>query len=271
MPIWLKLGMANGSYGPNSAEPAALGLYNGLVQIGKKRAGKSNSDRFLMESVVTKDTKLRTFIASSSTRKDIISSVYNVISDTVAGLEDSPLILVEDSIIKGSTLQRRIVDLLVRAGASRLFIVSSCPQLRFICPYGIEMASLGELLAFRAAVSLITKGGRQPFLDDIYAAAQTQQARIDSDTQFIPENLVQKIYDQSTYAEVSSEIGEHLRPPGWDGELFVLYPDVAGFRDSLGQKRDDACISGSYPESGGLRVLNQALLNYFEKSDAKAY
>jgi amidophosphoribosyltransferase len=192
-------------------------------------------------------------------------------ADTVESLGDSPLVLVEDSIIKGSTLQRRIVDLLVKAGTSNIFIVSSCPQLRFICPYGIEIASLGELLAFRAAVSLMQKRGKQGALDDIFVAAKSQQEQIDADTHFVPENLVQKIYDHSTYDEVSQEVADHLKPPGWKGKLFVLYPPVPSFRESLGAKRDDACISGDYPEVGGLRVLNQALLNYFEKSDAKAY
>jgi amidophosphoribosyltransferase len=258
------------SHVPNSAEPAALGLYEGLVQLRDKNP-RPDAKPFRLESVITKDTKLRTFIASSSSRKDIISSVYNVMTDTVQSLGDSPLVLMEDSIIKGSTLQRRIVDLLAKAGTTSLFIVSSCPQLRFICPYGIEMASLGELLAFRAAVSLIQKRGQQAVLDETFAAARAQQERIDADTHFTPENLVQRIYDRSTYEDISLEIAEHLKPAGWQGELFVLYPRVDGFRDSLGAKRNDSCISGDYPEAGGLRVLNRALLNYFEKSDAKAY
>jgi len=120
-------------------------------------------------------------------------------------------------------------------------------------------------------VKLIEKRGNQCFLQEVFAAAKAQQAQIDADTNFAPDNLVRKIYDQSTYEEVSEEIAWQVTPPNWNGKLMVLYPSVSTLRQTLGAQRDDACISGDYPETGGLRVLNQALLNYFEQSDARAY
>ena len=281
------------SYVPNTSESAALGLFQEMLQIQAREqkakilrlsqegrlGGEDLSSvlqgRVSFEQTLTKELKIRTFISRESERNALVANAYDAIHDSVVNPSGKILIAVEDSVVKGTTLERNVIRTLARAGAREILIVSSCPQIRYPCPYGIEMSRLQEFIAFRAALALIEEQGKEQELRSLEDRARIQGERMEKDPEFYPENLVAKIYSLFSDEEISEKIGELVTPKGleWDGKVRVLFPPVDLLIEGQGRGRalDTACLDGTYPEIGGHRVLNRALLNYFEDRDEKAY
>jgi amidophosphoribosyltransferase len=281
------------SYVPNTSESAALGLYQELLEIQAREQRKAIlalsqegdldgktlesvlSNRVSFEQTLTKDGKIRTFITRESERNALVANAYDAIHDSAQDLKGKVLITVEDSVVKGTTLERNVIRTLAGAGATDILIVSSCPQIRYPCPYGIEMSKLHEFIAFRAALSLVQEQGKQAELKIIEELAQTQGQRMEDDPEFCPENLVARIYSLFSYDEISRKIAELVTPDLVNSKLRVrvLFPPVDQLIEGQGRGRaiDTACLDGTYPEIGGHRVLNRSLLNYFENRDEKAY
>lgn len=281
------------SYVPNTSESAALGLYEELLKLEyHKKAGQiyerlnardlSQADledllkpKILFEQTLTKDLKIRTFISQKKHRNKLVLNAYDSIADSAELFRGKRIIAVDDSIVKGTTLERNVIRTLIRAGAKQIVIASSCPQIRYPCPYGIEMSTLKEFIAFRAAIALNLETKGQAHLDKIHQLALEQQKKIDIDPAFMPENLVALIYEPFSKNQISAKIAELVRPTNlnFDGEIRVIFPSVQELVDGQGRGNnlDKACLDGSYPELGGLRILNRALLNYFENLDERAY
>jgi len=281
------------SYVPNTSLSAALGLYEELLNIqaadqaelilkmhqkgdlNRESIARILQSRPKFEQTLTKDHKIRTFISQKKDRLQLVATAYDAIEDSAAMFRGKRVLEVEDSVVKGTTLEKNVIRTLVMAGAKEIIVVSSCPQIRYPCPYGIEMSTLREFIAFRAAIDLVSQRGYQGFLEEIKLQAQYQQEKIDSDPEYLPENLVEKIYGLFGYDEISIKIGELVTPRDldWDGKIKVIYPDIEEHRQSHGRGRnlDTACLDGTYPERGGLRVLNRALWNYFRNLDERAY
>lgn len=281
------------SYVPNTSESAALGLYEELLKLEyQKKARKiyqnqelknSSQDelekllqpRIRFEQTLTKDLKIRTFITQKKHRNKLVLNAYDSIADSAELFRGKRIIAVDDSIVKGTTLERNVIKTLIRAGAKQIVIASSCPQIRYPCPYGIEMSTLKEFIAFRAAIALILEHRGQSHLDQLHLKAVEQQKQIDADPDFLPENLVSHIYEPFSKDQVSAKIADLVRPSDLDfeGEIRVIFPSVQELVDGQGRGNniDKACLDGSYPELGGLRILNRALLNFFENLDERAY
>lgn len=279
------------SYVPNTSETAALGLYEELLRLDYQTKARSifesqskisaqEIEKFLeprirFEQTLTKDLKIRTFITQKKHRQKLVLNAYDSIEDSAALFRGKRIIAVDDSIVKGTTLERNVIRTLIRAGAKQIVIASSCPQIRYPCPYGIEMSTLKEFIAFRAAIALNLEHKGQEHLDQIHKEAIYQQERIDSNPTFLPSNLVAQIYEPFHKDQISAKIADLVRPSNlrFDGEIRIIYPSVQELVEGQGrgQNLDKACLDGSYPELGGLRVLNRALLNYFENLDERAY
>jgi amidophosphoribosyltransferase len=281
------------SYVPNTSLSAALGLYEELLSIQARQQAKEilnlkesgeldaqRLEKILMtrprfEQTLTKDHKIRTFISQKKDRHQLVATAYDSIEDSARLYYGKRVLEVEDSVVKGTTLERNVIRTLARAGAREIVVVSSCPQIRYPCPYGIEMSTLREFIAFRAAIALVYQRGYEGRLEEIKLATHEQQEKIDADPEFVPLNLVDQIYDLFTYDEISQKIGDLVTPRDmdWEGSVRVIYPDVTEHRRShnRGMELDTACLDGTYPEKGGLRVLNRALWNYFCDRDERAY
>lgn len=281
------------SYVPNTSLSAALGLYEELLRIQvreqaelilqKSQEGELSLENLMeilqpspkFEQTLTKDHKLRTFISQKKDRLQLVATAYDAIEDTAEMFRGKRVVEVEDSVVKGTTLERNVIRTLVRAGAEEIIVVSSCPQIRYPCPYGIEMSTLREFIAFRATMALIVERGLRPILEEIKVKTMVQQEAIDSDPEFIPENLLERLYGLFSYEEISEKIGELVTPRdlNWGGRVRVIYPNPDEHRlaHGRGENLDTACLDGTYPENGGLRVLNRSLWNYFRNLDERAY
>lgn len=284
------------SYVPNTSETAAIGLFREIDRIHHARVaervfqmskeGPVPAEKIgimldegpIYSQLITKDAKLRGFITHEKERGSFIAGAYDALHDSSQRFSEYRLVIVEDSIVKGSTLQKNVIKTLMQAGYQDITIVSSCPQIRYPCCYGIEMSKLKEFIAFRAVVSLIGDQGLEPRLEEIRGASEKQQEKVDDDSDYIPErNLLSEIYSMFTDDEISGKIAELLRPedmPHWNGKIRVIYPGVRTLRrglDDLYGQMDAACVDGQYPEIGGKRMLNRALMNYFKGQDGKSY
>jgi amidophosphoribosyltransferase len=283
------------SYVPNTSESAALGLFAELQKLVEKEKRNFLLELLNEEQTVTtenlaqlsslqgpcfdqtliKDALVRTFISSREGRAQLVTQAYDAVLDMIEKYDDeTTVVLVEDSIVKGSTLEKNVIKTLAMVGVKELYVVSSCPQIRYICPYGVEMARLKEFIAFRATIEVIKERGLEHKLRGIESVTRAQQQRIDQNANYCPErNVVQELYSLVNQEDVSVKIAEMITPEGFAITVHVIYPDVNGFSEAIGKGDaiDKACLDGQYPEIGGLRVLNKALLNYFNGSDEKAY
>lgn len=259
------------TYIPNSAEPACIGLFELLA---KKLPTVKQNCRVNFELLITKDTKLRTFIASEKSRNNMISDSYNIIQDSAEKVKNNIVVLVEDSIIKGNTLKNKVITGLLRLKPKKLMIISSCPQIRYPCPYGVEISSLNKLVAFEATINLINKKGLTRELQSIKERIQIEDKKMNADKDYMPGNLVGELYDLVDYKEVTDEITKIIFSdlPGFDqAKCEIVYPEISEFQHSFAHSIDDACITGCYPEVGGKRMIIKALSIYFNNTDEKPY
>ncbi|WP_422008644.1 amidophosphoribosyltransferase [Roseivirga pacifica] len=266
------------SYIPNSAEVSFLGMMQGLDEylmkkqkevIIDKKPSLDDIDQMLsfrprVEKLVIKDAKLRTFIADDSSRDDLVANVYDTTYEVIKKGVDT-LVVIDDSIVRGTTLEKSILKMLDKLEPKKIVVVSSAPQIRYPDCYGIDMSKIREFVAFRAMLSLMKERFKENKLDEAYHQVL---ANVDSKDQ---PNYVQQLYNEFTYDEVSSKITEIVRPDGLKAELEVIYQTVENLHEACPKNLGDWYFTGDYPTPGGMRVVNKAFVNFMEGKEVRAY
>ncbi len=234
------------SYIPNTAEVAFYGMTEGVRRL--------NHD-VRIEKVVVKDIKLRTFITEGDERNDLAAHVYDITYGSLEPEVDN-LVVIDDSIVRGTTLRESIFKILDRLHPKKIVMVSSAPQIRYPDYYGIDMSHLEELCAFRAAIALIRERGMEQLIRDTYQACKTKP---------LEANHVRKIYAPFTVEEINKKIVEMLRPEGMQAGVELVFQSIEGLHAACPNHPGDWYFTGHYPTQGGVRLCNEAFVNYVEK------
>ncbi len=264
------------SYIPNTAETAFLGMLSGLEEflVQKQKEiiveGKPTVDslddilsfRPRVEKIVIKDVKLRTFITDDIHRDEMVSHVYDTTYEVVNKGRDT-LVVIDDSIVRGTTLEKSILKMLDRLEPKKIIVVSSAPQIRYPDCYGIDMSKMNEFVAFRAAIALLKERGMTNVLTEVYE--QCNQKNIKS------VNYVKKIYDHFTDEEISDKIAQIVKPADMKAELQVVYQTVESLHKACPHHAGDWYFTGDFPTPGGTKVVNKAFSNYMEGKLVRAY
>lgn len=272
------------SFIPNTAEVAFYGMIKGLESrlndIKKAKilelANQNKLDNQSLQSVLcmsvraeklaVKDEKLRTFIADKASRDLMVSHVYDVTYGIVQDGKDT-LVLIDDSIVRGTTLRDSVIAILATLKPKRIIIVSSAPQVRYPDCYGIDMTKMNEFVAFRALVELLKADKKDYLLEEVYQECLSQESLpVESVT-----NCVKSLYDQYTDDQISNKISQLITPDNIDSEVSVIYQSIDDLRDACPNNNGDWYFSGNYPTPGGNRVVNRAFINYMQKSDKRPY
>jgi amidophosphoribosyltransferase len=223
-----------------------------------------------IEKVVWKDIKLRTFISDGAERNDLAAHVYDVSYGSVKPYEDN-LVIIDDSIVRGTTLKESIFKILDRLHPKKIVMVSSSPQIRYPDYYGIDMSRLEELCAFRAAIALIQERGMQQLIAEVYRKCKQAIDQYNAQGMFhglsfmFKENYVRAIYEPFTVEEISCKIVEMLRPDGMKTPIELVYQSIEGLHEACPHHPGDWYFTGHYPTPGGIRMVNQAFVNYVEQ------
>ena len=266
------------SYIPNTAETSFLGMIEGLENYLSKRRkdvlidGKPTLEKIedildfrpRVEKIITKDAKLRTFITDDDHRDDLVGHVYDTTYEVVRKDKDS-IVIIDDSIVRGTTLERSILFLLDKIHPKKIVIVSSAPQIRFPDCYGIDMSKMKDFIAFRAVIALIKEEGMENLLDDVYNKC------IASIGQKEAPNHVKEIYAPFTDEQISAKIAEIVTPPNLKADVEIVYQTVDNLHKACPNHLGDWYFTGDYPTPGGNRVVNQAFINYMEGKLVRAY
>lgn len=274
------------SFVPNTAEIAYYGLLESLrlhrrgeVKAALMEAHKNGKldealiDELIMgnwprgEKIAHKDIKLRTFIAQEKGRSQLVSHVYDITYGVVK--EEDCLVVIDDSIVRGTTLKESILKILSRTNPKKIIIASTAPQIRYPDCYGIDMSELSKFIAFKAVVALVKDDQAMELLKDIYKQCLEQKDKPSAEMK----NYVKQIYDRYTDAKIAQKIAELVYPKtvSWAGELEILYLEVDKMKAALKGHDGDWYFTGEYPTSGGLSVLNKAYINFYENKDGRAY
>ena len=266
------------SYIPNTAETAFYGIVEGIRKYQTDKIAESITkgisgeeiQRLLriqprIEKLMTKDAKLRTFITADADREDLVAKVYDT-TYGIIGREDT-LVVLDDSIVRGTTLRTSILRILDRLGMKKIIIVSSSPQIRFPDCYGIDMSKMADFVAFEAAVDLINEQGKTQILDEIYQACLEEENKPTAQTI----NHVTRLFEPFTPEEISKRIGQILTPPDMNAEVEIIYQTIEGLHKACPNHTGDWYFTGDYPTPGGNRVANRSFVNFMEKKDARAY
>ncbi len=266
------------SYIPNTAETAFYGIVEGIRKYQTDKIAESITkgisgeeiQRLLriqprIEKLMTKDAKLRTFITADADREDLVAKVYDT-TYGIIGREDT-LVVLDDSIVRGTTLRTSILRILDRLGMKKIIIVSSSPQIRFPDCYGIDMSKMADFVAFEAAVDLINEQGKTQVLDEIYQACLEEENKPTAQTI----NHVTRLFEPFTPEEISERIGQILTPPDMNAEVEIIYQTIEGLHKACPNHTGDWYFTGDYPTPGGNRVANRSFVNFMEKKDARAY
>jgi amidophosphoribosyltransferase len=266
------------SYIPNTAETSFLGMMSGIEDylISKQKEiivdGKPSVDsledilgfRPRVEKIVLKDVKLRTFIADDTHRDEMVAHVYDTTYEVVNKGKDT-LVVIDDSIVRGTTLEKSILRMLDRLQPKRIVVVSSAPQIRFPDCYGIDMSKMGEFVAFRAVVQLLKEQGKDYLLGEVYEQC------VNSIGEETSVNYVKRLYDQFTYDEISDKITDIVRPSDMKAELQVVFQTVDNLHKAIPNHSGDWYFTGDYPTPGGTKVANKSYVNYMEGKLVRAY
>ena len=243
------------SFIPNTAEVAFYGMKDGIKA--------ATHEHIRVEKVLIKDIKLRTFISSNNERDDLATHVYDITYGSIRRGKVDNLVAIDDSIVRGTTLKQSILKILNRLEPKKIVIVSSSPQVRYPDYYGIDMASMNEFCAFRAAIELLKETGRQNIIDEVYRKSKAQEN--------LPKeeiiNHVTEIYEPFTQDEVSNMIARMLTPVEVDCPVELVYQSLEGLHKACPNHSGDWYFSGNYPTPGGNRLVNQAFINYYEGKD----
>ena len=268
------------SYIPNTAETAFYGLVESVQAYLKKQAlhtlqSKNNPtgadlEKILnctprTEKVILKDVKLRTFITEDSSRDDLVAHVYDITYKTVKPTDN--LIVIDDSIVRGTTLKKSILKILDRLSPKKIVVVSSAPQIRYPDCYGIDMARLEDLIAFQAMIALLKDNDKEPMLETAYKAAKAEMKKPDAEAT----NVVNELYEAFSTDQLSKKIGELVKEDGMRSEVEVIFQDVEKLHQACPKNLGDWYFTGNYPTPGGNRVANQAFINFMEGNKQRAY
>jgi amidophosphoribosyltransferase len=269
------------TYIPNTAETCFYGMVKEVESSLKLKQIKELSDlgpsadeekiRSIVETttriekIAIKDAKLRTFITNDSSRDDLVGQVYDITYGEVKPTDN--LVVIDDSIVRGTTLKRSVLKILDRLNAKKIVVVSSAPQIRYPDCYGIDMAKLGDFIAFKAAITLLKERGMRYILDEVYEKCKKQEHLPDEEIQ----NFVKEIYAPFSDEEISSKITELLIPEGMKSEVEILFQSIDALHEACPKDSGDWYFSGNYPTPGGNRVVNKALMNFYEGINARAY
>lgn len=270
------------SYIPNTAETSFFGLVKGVEKklnqfkrdkilslngsLKEKQLDKILSLTPRVEKIVVKDAKLRTFITADNDRGQLVSHVYDVTYGVVKNDKDT-LVLVDDSIVRGTTMRDSIIQMVSRLRPKKIVVVSSAPQIRFPDCYGIDMSKMKEFVAFRALVALLKETNQEHLLDEAYERCKAQEGLPKEDVV----NEVKSLYDHFSYKQVSKKIAQIITPEGIKPKVEVIYQTVKGLHKACPNHTGDWYFSGNYPTPGGNKVVNRAFINYMEKNDKRAY
>jgi len=269
------------SYIPNTAETSFFGMVKEaqnylnkkkeeqILSIGSKITSEELHEildvRPRIEKVAIKDAKLRTFITQDSSRDDLVAHVYDISYGSVD--KGDNLVIIDDSIVRGTTLKKSILRILDRLSPKKIIVVSSAPQIRYPDCYGIDMAKLEDFIAFRAALDLHKDQGTLNIVEDIYKKCLTQVNNKDADVI----NYVKEFYAPFTADEISKKSGELLSPKGIKAEVEIIYQTIENLHKACPKNLGDWYFTGNYPTAGGNRVVNRAFINFYEGKNERAY
>ena len=270
------------SFIPNTAEVSFYGLIKGLEEahnqdkikqiqaLGANPSSEALSEiinrRARIEKIAIKDAKLRTFITQDDSRDDLVAHVYDITYGSVRRGTDN-LIVIDDSIVRGTTLRQSILRILDRLGPKKIVVVSSAPQIRYPDCYGIDMAKMGDFIAFEAAIALLRQSGQAQLIDEVYKAA-LEQVQLPKEQ---VKNVVQRIYAPFSDKEISAQIAKMLTPAGMQAEVEIIYQSVENLHQACPGHTGDWYFTGNYPTPGGNKVVNRAFINWMEKRNERAY
>jgi hypothetical protein len=270
------------SYIPNTAETSFYGLIEAvsenlneekkqLILHSKKSLTEEELTRILsirprIEKVAIKDAKLRTFITEDAGREDMVAHVYDITYGSVRKNKDN-LVIIDDSIVRGTTLKKSILNILNRLEPKKITVLSSAPQIRYPDCYGIDMARLEDLIAFEATLELHKQRGTYGIVEDIYKKCLLQKSKPDEEIV----NYVKELYAPFTDEEISQKITELLRPDTMQCDLDIIFQSVENLHKACPKNLGDWYFTGNYPTPGGNRVVNQAFINFYEGNKQRAY
>ena len=268
------------SYIPNTAETSFFGMIESVEEflnakkteeiINKKNLSEDKirkilSQRPRIEKIAVKDVKLRTFITEDNSRDDLVEHVYDITYGVVK--KEDTLVIIDDSIVRGTTLKKSILKMLDRLSPKKIIIVSSAPQIRYPDCYGIDMANLESLIAFNAALALLKEKNKSSLIKDIYLKCKKELKLEDAEMQ----NQVKKIYNQFSYDEISKKITEILSSDIIKSEVKIIFQPIENLHKACPNSKGDWYFTGDYPTEGGNRVVNTAFVNYYEGNKKRAY
>lgn len=270
------------SFIPNTAETAFYGMLKGaedylnkikterILSWGKdfteEKLSEMISRRIRIEKIAIKDVKMRTFITEDVNRNEMVQHVYDITYGTVRAGEDT-LVVIDDSIVRGTTLKESIIRMLSRLKPKRIIIVSSAPQIRYPDCYGIDMSKMGDFIAFNAVVALMKERGKEDCLKELLTKCKDLQRN----NQLHTENIVKQVYQQFTDEEISAKIAQLITPPGIDIPVDVIFQSIEDLHKACPSNLGDWYFSGNYPTPGGNKVVNKAFINYMEGRNVRGY
>lgn len=269
------------SFIPNTAETSFYGLCEGLEQTltqlkKEKLLNLENWDEEDVENILNikariekipiKDAKLRTFISSDDGRNELVSHVYDTTYGVIRRGVDS-LVVIDDSIVRGTTLKKSILSILNRLGPKKIVVVSSAPQIRYPDCYGIDMSKLGDFVAFKAAIQLLKENYKSSLIEEVYRACKAQEFIAKEKV----ENVVKRIYEPFTADQISQKISEIVKPETMDAEVEIIYQTVENLHKACPNHLGDWYFTGDYPTPGGNKVVNKSFINYYERKNERSY
>jgi orotate phosphoribosyltransferase-like protein len=270
------------SYIPNTAEVAFYGLIKGMEEylnaikverilswgkdIDAEKLEAMVNRKIRQEKIAIKDVKLRTFITEDANRNEMVQHVYDITYGTVRKNEDS-LVVIDDSIVRGTTLKESIVRMLSRLSPKKIIVVSSAPQIRYPDCYGIDMSKMGDFIAFKATIALLKERGMEQVMDDVYQKIKTLEAK----NELHSENVVRELYKPFTTEEISDKIAQLITPDNIQIPVEVIYQTVEGLHACCPTNTGDWYFTGNYPTPGGNKVCNKAYTNYIEGNNQRGY
>jgi amidophosphoribosyltransferase len=270
------------SYIPNTAESAFYGLIKGVEdyinhsktetilergdKLSREDLEKIINRRPRMEKIAVKDAKLRTFITEDKSREDLVGHIYDVTYGVIRRGIDN-LVVIDDSIVRGTTLKRSIIKILDRLDPKKIVIVSSSPQLRYPDCYGIDMAKLGDLIAFRAAIELLKDHGKESLIEEVYKETKAELLKPVEEVR----NMVREIYKPFCADEISKKISSMLKTDDIRSAVEIVFQSIEGLHQACPGHTGDWYFTGNYPTPGGNKVANQSFINYVEGENIRAY
>ncbi len=269
------------SYIPNTAETSFYGMIeaandflnqrkNKFILDNRKTLTKEKLEEILSvkirtEKIAIKDAKLRTFITEDSSRDDLVAHVYDVTYGVIKPTDN--LVIIDDSIVRGTTLKKSILKMMDRLNPKRIVVVSSAPQIRYPDCYGIDMSTLEGFIAFQAAIALLKEKNMTTIIDDVYKKCKSQEKLKDAEVI----NYVKEIYSPFTDTEISNKIAEMLHPDDIKAEVKIIFQTVDNLHQACPKNLGDWYFTGDYPTPGGNRVVNKAFINFYEGKNTRAY